>query len=59
MWVVQRNNRIFLDKARTLEDGHNSFLTSFLVSCTKNFKGALLNLIQLDWMLVCNSKDVD
>ena len=32
------------------------FLASFWASCTINFKGISLNVVQLDWLLVCTSK---
>ena len=62
MWVVsrERNARIFEDKARSSKGLWDMifFLASFWESCSTTFKGVPLNLIQLDWMLVCNSKGV-
>ena len=62
MWVVwqKRNVRIFKDKVKTSKGLWDiiHFLASFWVSCTTTFKGIPLNMIQLDWMLVCRSKGV-
>ena len=59
MWVVwrERNARIFEGKVRTLEGLWDTihFLASFWASCTTTFKGAPLNLIQLNWLLVSSS----
>ena len=54
------NVRIFEDKARSSKGLWDMifFITSFQASCSTTFKGVPLNLIQLDWMLVCNSKGV-
>ena len=61
MWVVlwEKNARNFEDKVRSSEGLWDMifFLASFQASCS-TFKGAPLNLIQPDWMLVCNSKGV-
>ena len=58
--VLWQNARIFEDKARTSEVLWDTihFLASFWVSCTTTFKGIPLNVIQLDWVLVCRSKGV-
>ena len=58
--VVGRNVRIFEDKVRNFEVLWDTihFLSSFWASCTTTFKGVLLNVVLLDWLLVCRSKDV-
>ena len=58
--VRERNTRIFENKVRTSEGLRNisHFLASFWASWTTTFKGIPLNMIQLDWMLVCSSKGV-
>ena len=59
IWVVQRerNARIFEDKIRNLENLWDSihFLASLWAFCSKVFKGIPLNVLQLDWLAVCNS----
>ena len=59
IWVVwqERNVRICEDKARNLENLWNSihFLASLWVFCSMVFKGIPLNMLQLDWLVVCNS----
>ena len=59
MWL-ERNTRIFKDKARTLEVLWDTiyFLTSFWASCTTTFKSIPINVVQLDWLSVCRSKGV-
>ncbi|RVX22469.1 LINE-1 retrotransposable element ORF2 protein [Vitis vinifera] len=58
MWVVwqERNARIFYDKVRNSEYLWDSirFLASLLAFCSKVFKGIPLNVLQLDWLAVCN-----
>ena len=58
MWVVwrERNARIFEDKARNSEYLWDSisFLASLWALCSKVFKGIPLNVLQLDWLAVCN-----
>ena len=58
MWVVwrERNARIFEDKARNSEYLWDCirFLTSLWAFCSKVFKGIPLNVLQLDWLAVCN-----
>ena len=60
IWVVwrERNARIFEDKVRNSEYLWDSihFLASLWAFCSKDFKGTLLNVLQLDWIAVCNSK---
>lgn len=63
LWIVwqERNARIFEEKWRTEENlwdllHFNSYLWA---SCTVTFKGVPLNVIQLSWCSVCNSKGVD
>ena len=60
MWR-ERNARIFEDKVRNLEVLWDTihFLASFWASCTMFFKGIPLNVVQLDWLVVCSSKGVD
>ena len=57
----ERNARIFEDKVRNLEVLWDTihFLASFWASCTMFFKGIPLNVVQLDWLVVCSSKGVD
>ena len=58
MWVGwwERNTRIFEDKARNSEYLWDSicFLASFWAFFSKVFKGIPLNMLQLDWLAVCN-----
>ena len=58
MWVVwrERNARIFYDKARNSEYLWDSicFLASLWAFCFKVFKGIPLNVLQFDWLVVCN-----
>ena len=62
IWVVwqQRNARIFEDKVRNSENLWDSihFLASFWAFCSMVFKGIPLNVLQLDWLAVCNSNGV-
>ena len=53
--VVERNARIFEDKARNSEFLWDSivFLASLWAFCSKAFKGIPLNVIQLDWIAAC------
>ena len=59
MWVVwwEKNARIFEDKERNSEYLWDSivFLTSLWAFCSKVFKGTPLNVLQRDWLAVCNS----
>ena len=59
IWVVsrERNARIFEDKARNSKNLWDSihFLASLWAFCSKVFKGIPLNVLQLDWLVVCNS----
>ena len=63
IWVVwpKRNARIFEDKVKHSEVLWDiiHFLASFWASCTMFFRGIPLNVVQLDWLAVCNSKGVD
>ena len=58
IWVVwpERNARIFKDKARNSEYLWDSirFLASLQAFCSKVFKEIPLNVLQLDWLTVCN-----
>ena len=58
MWVVwrERNARIFEDKTRNSKNFWDSirFLVSLWAFCSKVFKGIPLNVLQLDWLAVCN-----
>ena len=58
IWVVwqERYARIFEDKARNSEYLQDSirFLASLWAFCSKVFKGIPLNVLQLDWLAVCN-----
>ena len=58
IWVVwwEINARIFKDKARNLENLWDSiyFLVSLWAFCSNFFKGIPLNVLQLDWLAVCN-----
>ena len=60
IWVVwrKRNARIFEDKVRNSEYLWDfiHFLASLWAFCSKVFKGIPLNVLQLDWIAVCNSK---
>ena len=51
----ERNARIFENKARNSEFIWDSivFLASLWAFCSKAFKGTPLNVIQLDWIVVC------
>ncbi|RVW65401.1 Isoamylase 3, chloroplastic [Vitis vinifera] len=51
----ERNARIFEDKTRNSEFLWDSivFLASLWAFCSKAFKGTPLNVIQLDWLVVC------
>ena len=57
IWMVwrERNVRIFEDKWRTFETLWElfHFFTSLWASCTDDFKGIPLNIIQLSWLSVC------
>ena len=59
IWVVwqERNASICEDKARNLKNLWNSihFLASLWVFCSMVFKGIPLNVLQLDWLVVCSS----
>ena len=52
----ERNERIFVDKARNSKYLWDSivFLASLWAFCSKVFKA--LNVLQLDWIAVCNFK---
>ena len=58
IWVVwrERNARIFQDKTRNSKNLWDSihFLASLQAFCSKVFKGIPLNVLQLDWLAVCN-----
>ena len=60
IWVVwqETNARIFEDKARNSEYLWDFifFLASLWAFCSKVFKGTPLNVLQLDWLVVCNSQ---
>ena len=60
IWVLwrEKNTRIFWDKAKNSEYLWDSihFLASLWAFCSKVFKGTPLNVLQLDWLAVCNSK---
>ena len=51
----ERNARIFEDKWRTSETLWDlcHFFTSLRASCTNEFKGCPLNVIQLSWLVIC------
>ena len=51
----ERNARVFQDKVRNSEYLWDSivFLTSLWAFCSKVFKGTPLNVLQLDWLMVC------
>ena len=57
VWL-ERNARIFEDKVRNSGFLWDSivFLASLWAFCSKVFKGIPLNVLQLDWIAVCNSK---
>ena len=59
IWVVwrERNARIFEDIARNLENLWDSihFLAFLWAFCSVVFKGIPLNVLQLDWLVVCSS----
>ena len=59
IWVVwrERNARIFEDKAKNLENLWDSihFLASLWAFCSVIFKDIPLNVLQLDWLVVCRS----
>ena len=59
IWVVwwERNARIFEDKARNSKYLWDSihFLASLWAFCSKIFKGTPLDVLQLDWLAVCDS----
>ena len=62
IWVVwwERNARIFENKARNSENLWDSihFLAYFWAFCAMVFKGISLNVLQLDWLVVCSSNGV-
>ena len=51
---------LFEDKVRNLENLWDTihFLASFWASCSMVFKGIHLNVMQLDWLVVCSSNGV-
>ena len=51
---------LFEDKVRNLENLWDTihFLASFWASCSMVFKGIPLNVMQLDWLVVCSSNGV-
>ena len=59
IWAVwwERNVRIFEDKARNAENLWDSihFLAYLWDFCSMVFKGIPLNVLQLDWLVVCSS----
>ena len=62
VWVVwwERNARIFENRVRSSKGLWDMifFIASSQASCSTTFKGVPFNLIQLDWVLVGNSKGV-
>ena len=60
IWIVwrERNAMIFEDKVRNSEYLWDSifFLASLWAFYSKVFKGTPLNVVQLDWLAVCNSQ---
>ena len=62
VWVVwwERNARIFENRVRSSKGLWDMifFIASFWPSCSTTLKDVPFNLIQLDWMLVGNSKGV-
>ena len=61
IWIVwrERNVRIFEDKARSSENIWDSIhFLAFWAFCSMGFKGILLNVLQLDWLVVCSSNGV-
>ena len=59
IWVVwrERNATIFEDKARNSKNLWDSihFPASLWAFCSMVFKGIPLNVLQLDWLVVCSS----
>ena len=51
---------LFEDKVRNLENLWDTihFLASFWASCSMVFTGIPLNVMQLDWLVVCSSNGV-
>ena len=62
IWVAwqERNVRIFEDKTRNSENLWDSihFLVSLWAFCSMVFKGIPLNVLQLDWLVVCSSNEM-
>ena len=62
IWVAwqERNVKIFEDKTRNLENPWDSihFLVSLWAFCSMVFKGIPLNVLQLDWLVVCSSNEM-
>ncbi|RVW93876.1 Transposon TX1 uncharacterized 149 kDa protein [Vitis vinifera] len=60
IWIVwqERNNRIFEDKGRTEEMLWDliRFYSSLWAFCTEAFRQVPLNVLQLNWIVVCASK---
>ena len=63
LWIVWqvRNVGIFEEKWRMERMSWNilNVYSSLWASCTVAFRGVSLNVIQLSWLLICNSKGVD
>ena len=59
VWFVwqERNARIFENKKRVEGEVWDLFYfySSLLVSYTKTFRGVPFSVLQLDWVVVCNS----